>query len=369
MGVFVLKSKKSNFRVVLETWNPRKTVTVKTENYPTYNISLHMTYEQAVSAAKEYNLKDNLTKKNESKKTEEMQRNKQLNEFALPKYLVEAFLSDLKHEYSHNQDRLETLLQHWNSAQKMIYILKIDYSQFFESRFKIFTYYEEQLWSPDYIKRITKICNQWGTYCARKKGTYFEPIPKIGIRIQQIIKKRDQKSNIRQAATPLKWDELNNLKSSFHSAGLAAHWNWLFIGLFFGLRPSEIDSLFDSKNYRIEYDPTNKINVLYVYQNKLKNMAEKKRWKVIPVFESEQIQALDLIKSKEFKRPLNKTLKRLFESKGIDTYSPRKGFTDLMLSRNYQLEDISTFLGHCSIDTTWRHYKDKLTFKLPPKAG
>lgn len=369
MGVFVFKAKKSNFRVILEEWTPRRTLTVKPENYPTYNITDRMSYEQAKSAAQEYNLKDNLKKKKEASVVERIQQNSLLNEFSLPLYLVDAFITELQSEYSHNPDRLETLMQHWKSAQQMIALLKIEYTQFFESRFDIFKYYENKCWSADYIKRITKISNQWGSFCARKKGTYFEPIPKIGIRIQQIIKKRDTKKDIRQAATPLKWDELRNLKTSFYNESLNLHWNWLFIGMFFGLRPSEIDSLSNVKNYRIEFDEQNQTEVIYVYQNKLKNLSEKKRWKVIPINEAEQKEALEFIKNKKFKRPLTKTLKRLFKTKGIDTYSPRKGFTDLMLNRGYQLEDISTFLGHRSIDTTWKFYKDKLSFKLPKKTG
>ncbi len=80
------------------------------------------------------------------------------------------------------------------------------------------------------------------------------------------------------------------------------------------------------------------------------------------------MEALKIIQSGEFKKPLNKTLKRLFEIDGIGAYSPRKGFTDLFLSRNYQLEDIATFLGHSSIETTWRHYKNKFAYRLPEKT-
>ncbi len=202
----------------------------------------------------------------------------------------------------------------------MIASIKKDYTQFFESRFEIFNYYESKCWSADYIKRITKMTNLWGSFCARKKGTYFEPIPKIGIRMQQIVKKRDLKKDIRQSAMPLQWDELRNLKTRFYNENLNLQWNWLYIGMFFGLRPSEIDSLKNTKNYRIEFDSQNDVEVIYVYQNKLKNLAENKRWKIIPLVESEQKQALEFIKSTEFKRPLNKTLKRLFSTKGIDTY-------------------------------------------------
>lgn len=370
MGVFVLKAKKTKFRVFIEEWTPTRHVTTVTpQNYPTFNISEQMTLEQAKSAAKEYNLKNKLQKKKDARVTAEAQQRSLLDSFALPEYLVDAFNTELRQEYSHNPERLDTVLQHWSSAKVMLAKLQVEPSQYFEKRFEIFEYYEEKCWSADYIKRITKICNIWGSFYSRKKGTFFEPIPKIGIRIQQIVKKRETKENIRKAATPLIWDELRNLKSSFENEHLSHQWNWLYLGMFFGLRPSEIDNLKNEKYFKIKDDPTNNVTVLLVYQNKLRNLPEAKRWKVIPIVEPEQKECLEIITQQAFKRPLNKTLKRLFSTKGIDTYSPRKGFTDLFLNRGYELEDISVFLGHSSIETTWRHYKNKLVFKLPKKAG
>lgn len=370
MGVFVVKAKKANFRVFIEEWKPtRKIITVRPENYPTYNLNHLMSFEQAKAAAKEYNLKTNSQKRRDAKVTAQTQTNALLNSFALPEHLAIGFAEELRQEYRHNPDRLSTLEQHWKSAQLMLFHLKLDYTQFFDNRFKIFNYYEKKFWSADYIKRITKILNQWGSYCARQKRTYFEPIPKIGIHMQKIVQKREGKTNIRKPATPLSWIELKNLRTRFENENLTLQWNWLFIGLFFGLRPSEIDSLTEQNKYRIEHNNTLNVDVLYVYQNKLKNLAESRRWKVIPINEPEQVEALGFIKAGKLKRPLNKTLKRLFETKGIDTYSPRKAFTDLMLDRNYELEDISTFLGHTSIETTWRHYKNKLAFKLPKKIA
>ena len=104
-----------------------------------------------------------------------------------------------------------------------------------------------------------------------------------------------------------------------------------------------------------------------VYQTKLSSLSKDKRWKPIPLYFTEQKEAFKIIKSGQFKRPLNKTIQRLMDGQ-IETYSPRKGFVDLMLERGFALEDISTFLGHADINMTWRHYKDKFAFKLP-KAG
>lgn len=48
-----LSKTKKGFAVLLETWTPeRKTRKLEPTNYPTYNLTQHMTYEQAKVVAK-----------------------------------------------------------------------------------------------------------------------------------------------------------------------------------------------------------------------------------------------------------------------------------------------------------------------------
>jgi len=53
---------------------------------------------------------------------------------------------------------------------------------------------------------------------------------------------------------------------------------------------------------------------------------------------------------------------RQYFSKDIDLYGGRKGFTDLMLSRGNTIENISIWMGHSTLDRTWRSYKQKQNF-------
>jgi hypothetical protein len=64
------------------------------------------------------------------------------------------------------------------------------------------------------------------------------------------------------------------------------------------------------------------------------------RWKPIPIIFEEQEFALRIVEGQNFKRPLAKTVRRYF-GEGIDLYGGRKGFTDLMLSKDQVLENIS----------------------------
>jgi integrase len=54
--------------------------------------------------------------------------------------------------------------------------------------------------------------------------------------------------------------------------------------------------------------------------------------------------------------------------KSIFQYGGRKGFQDLMLNRGQKLEDISAWMGHQSIEMTWKRYRNRKRVKVT-KAG
>lgn len=141
--------------------------------------------------------------------------------------------------------------------------------------------------------------------------------------------------------------------------------NWLFISVWLGLRPLEIDNLKDSKMWEVEELPTG-TQVLWVFQTKLVALPPIDRWKPIPLIYDEQKFALKMIESKSFERPLMKTVRRYF-GRGISLYGGRKGFTDLMLEKGNSLESISQWMGHSTISRTWRTYKDRrgVKFTIP----
>jgi len=64
-----------------------------------------------------------------------------------------------------------------------------------------------------------------------------------------------------------------------------------------------------------------------------------------------------------FKRPLMKTIRSHFGD-DIDLYGGRKGFSDLMLSKHQTLENISVWMGHSTLDRTWRSYKSRKKFHV-----
>lgn len=47
-------------------------------------------------------------------------------------------------------------------------------------------------------------------------------------------------------------------------------------------------------------------------------------------------------------------------------YCGRKGFTDFKISKGQTLENVSLYLGHKNIQTTWKFYKDRKRVDFNP---
>jgi hypothetical protein len=69
------------------------------------------------------------------------------------------------------------------------------------------------------------------------------------------------------------------------------------------------------------------------------------------------------VESSYFRRPLTKTMRKHF-GHGVTLYAGRKGFSDLMLSKNQSFENISVWMGHSSLQRTWKSYKQRRKFHV-----
>lgn len=276
----------------------------------------------------------------------------------MPQGLLAGFNEHLKEPTLGSNERYETLKSQWTTAKKIILQLQISPESFYKSQFKFLAVLLKQQYSSDYAKRLRYIINFWGRFYSRKTKTYFAPIPALnGLQKEKLLEAREEKEDFRTASTPVEWNVLKNTKTTFENEGLIAQWNWLFPSTWFGLRPLKTDRLHTEMNKYWKLVKTKKELELWVYQSKLRSIPKPERWKGIPITLPEQKSALKIIESKNFKRPLVKTLSRIFEVKGIDTYSPRKGFTDLLLGLGFGPEDIAIFLVHRSIPMTWKPEK------------
>lgn len=334
-------------------------------NYADHGFKSTMTVDQAKKRCKRLNTERKL-KKDDIKARINAANNllmlESVDETLFPTEYVSAFGNLLDSENFGSDAHLKRLYSHFNFVQKMMVELRLSPSQYKDNSKRIFKYFMRKKISLSYSRKLVSTVNRWGLFVSKQQGQFFEPMPIPKNRecaaISDAQKTKSGKSSelgVRTASESLTPELLKYAKESFTNP---AHYNYLFISLWFGLRPYEIEMLHDKKKWSLKRDKSSGVLVLKVYQTKLMNVEEDKRYKSIPVLFKEQHEALKLIKSGSHKRPHPKTVRKHLDA-NITLYGGRKGFTDLMLARGQKLEDISLWLGHRNITTTWKHYKDK----------
>lgn len=250
--------------------------------------------------------------------------------------------------------RVNRFFTHWKFTKRMIAELKVEPRDYADECFQFYRYFEREKISVAYVAKILRILNAWGRFHSKNSRVSFEAVslPRGGPRLS-IARANHQKKG-GGVAEPLTPENLAAAPSfPTHNR------NWLYLSVWLGLRPEEIDSLQDESRWKLKTHEDGITPVLWVFQTKITSLAANEAWKPIPLFHPNQKRCLEIIHSKNFKRPIHKTLRRVFKGKRILMYSGRKGFVDLMLAEGQSLENISIWLGHMSIATTWKYYKQK----------
>ena len=198
-----------------------------------------------------------------------------------------------------------------------------------------------------------RMANLWGFFICKKMARPFLPVPyPRGYERQRLSEAYYTKQKAcKKPSLPLLPEKLQAKKEVIN----IQNYNWLYLSVWFGLRPQEIDQLKDQRLWRIETTLTER-KILWVYQTKIVALPTEERWKPIPILYPEQEEALKIIESQYYKRPLVQTMRRHF-GMNVHLYAGRKGFTDLMLKNGHSLESISQWMGHTTIGRTWRNYK------------
>ena len=319
----------------------------------------HMTIEQARTRASQLNAIE------KSKSFEERQqiylRSRQQFERECRAVFPELFKSQFENQYIFGPGRSASQKDtsaHWNATQRLLLRLSLDPSDWFDHSPEFYSYFLEKKYSMSYICKILRITNLWGFFITRRLGKPFMPIPRPrGRQRRQLEEAYFQKRNrYRMESDPILPIDLKRVSGKLN----VMDFNWLYLSVWLGLRPKEVDQLLNSDmvKYEILSDGT---AVIWIFQTKLTSIPPDRRWKPIPLLFQEQKVIPEMISERDFKRPLVQTVKRHF-GKGTTLYGGRKGFTDLMLSKGQRLEDISQWLGHRSIERTWRNYKDYRIF-------
>lgn len=371
MASLYVSKYKSGWRVIEEVWKDgaRTQKTLPREAFRALGINPEWSLEQARERVKQLNKLSTLERKEQSKKAATARRVvelKELDSVFLPLELTSEFTAKLQSESFGSDAHKNRLLSHFKRIQKLVTKLRLEPSDFSDNSERIFQYFIQSKLSPDYSNKLIRVLNMWGRFVCKKRGQAYEPIESPrGTPRSRIDDAYIESDGFRGESDPLTPEMLESAKKYLPSE---ENYNWLSLSVWFGLRPNEIDSLKKPGTWRLERDSQHKIEVLWVYQSKLTSIERDKRWKPIPVVFPEQKKALAVIRDGLFKRPTYKTMKQAFPKARITCYGGRKGFIDLMLDRNQKLEDISMWLGHQSIETTWRKYRNKRRVSFT-KAG
>lgn len=226
----------------------------------------------------------------------------------------------------------------------------------------MYSYFERHHYSLAYVKKVLRVMNMWGEYLGRKTSRHYVPIkhPR-GVdrsRIEDSYIDHREKDKASVELTP---EDLSRIRGQIQED----NWNWLYVSLWFGLRPGEVDQLYKGESVWRTYMDGN-LEIFAVYQPKLKGLSKEKRWKHIPILFEEQKQALKIVKEKPLKRPLPKTIKR-YTKKEHHCYAGRKGFQALMTERGRSFIEIQNWLGHQSIERSYKSYMNKVRVYVEKK--
>lgn len=361
-SLYVSKEKtcKTGWRLMREFWEDgkRRQRSIPKSAWHALGFLPTMSLEEARLRAKTINAQNSILRREAMAKAriaERIERDALAHTAFIPKNLNEQFKNWLQENVTGSEKHLEKILIQWNRVKKIIITLELIPSDYAHNKKKIYRYFISQEYSLDYTKKLLRLLNLYGRFVARLTGQYFEPIeaPK-GHDREMINDAYTESSSYYGPSDPITPEILKSVKDKIPEKS----WNWLFISLWFGLRPSELEMcLSDPRRWRVEKGEK---DILWVYQNKLTSKPKHLRWKPIPILFPEQTQALKILREGDAAKPLAKTMRKYLSDYGhLTTYCGRKGFTDLMLARKQKLEDIAHWLGHSSIEMTWTVYKDK----------
>lgn len=345
---------------------PRKDWDISKRRWIALGFKDSMSLEQARARARQINAKIEMRRQEERRKQIEEE------QFVLEQKFTAALPDIYKEEFEQrylvgrykNPGWQKRFLTCWRATQRMLTELQIDPVDWNEDAHLFDDYFQKKSYSFSYIKKILLVTNLWGHFLSRRLGQNFMRIPSPrGTEKARLLDayfgKRDHRLTPSDPITPR---QLAQAKHKFKKE----QYNWLYLSVWLGLRPQEVDQLKNPQMVRLQ-NSTEGTPTLWIYQTKLVSVPHRYRWKLIPIIFKEQKKALHIVRSKNFQRPIVRTVKKHF---GAHTtlYGGRKGFTDLMLSHQQNLFHISQWMGHSSIERTWKNYKSRcIAHHLPTK--
>ena len=319
-----------------------------------------MTLEQAKARAAQLNAEGAVKRKEQASLVgiaTRVERDRLHHSAFIPDDLNNQFLKWLEVNTSGTADYVQKQKSVWGAAKKAIIATQLLPENFASHKKQIFRHFASKNQAPAYVKKIIGLMNLYGKFCARLMGKYYEPIDEPRGSESSMLADAYQKSKRYVGPSdPLTPEVLALLKDKLP----VEQYNWLYISLWFGLRPIEVDLVIRDRarrDWSIEVGEG--CDVLRVYQSKLTSLKHDERFKLIPVKYKEQRTALAMIIAGNASPPLCKTIRAYSGLENLKLYGGRKHFTDLMREKGENIDDVSAWMGHTTTGMTLSKYKDK----------
>ncbi|MBI2519769.1 MAG: hypothetical protein HYV97_05110 [Bdellovibrio sp.] len=309
---------------------PKKTWDVEKDRWRALGFYKSMTIGDARERAKQINAQ-NQTKAQEGRIKLEPNKQKDFQERFISK-LPEEFVSEFEKRFvtktflskDRNYDG-NRFLRLWKAAQKLILAIEGEPSEWYFNLYDFYDYFTDRQLSVRYMNEILKFANLWGFFICKKMGQPFLQVPRPGgYEKRRIIEAYFEKTRTHNKVSgPISEEALKHKKNDLRED----LYNWIYLTVWFGLRPKEVDNLHDENLWRVE-SFFNGRKVLWVYQTKVIALPEEDRWKPIPILYQEQEHGIKILEANNFTRPLVKSLRFHF-GKTVSLYGGRKAFTGL----------------------------------------
>lgn len=274
--------KKADRKASSTAKNPKTTWDISKDRWRSLGFHSLMPIEDAKTRAKQLN--SQLELKRQEEQLRNIEEEKQSLQLKYSSVLPASFVLEFEKVFVNrrilpNRPNKRTKTQRhveWSTAQKMIVAIGIEPSEWFYSTDLIYDYFYKQALSVNYVKAIIRMANLWGFFISRKLSRPFLPIPNPkGYEKQRLAEAYyNFGKNTTKPAKGLSPEELNAAKNKLS----VENYNWLYLSVWLGLRPKEIDSLHDQEMWRVSKSK-NGIPVLSIFQTKIITVPHEDRWK------------------------------------------------------------------------------------------
>jgi integrase len=357
--------RQAKFKLYIQTEKAgvREQTYIAPKDFPHYGFDSRLSFEEAAA------LRTALNKQSALKVVAE-RRSRIHKEIKEKDAALSAFVSDEEgfREYVSRTQRSANFTSskftsHWRATKRMLAALRIAPDAFEDSKRLFYRYFAEKQFAPSYCVKLLRCLNLYGKFYAKKYKVHVEHIPQPnGYDLSDVADAHFEKKPHGGASSPLKLSDLAKLES-----GLSPEqYRWMYISLWCGLRPHEVNSLHKAGTYRWEVKEG--VDILCVFQSKLKKLTRERRWKRIPMVEPEQACIKEMVEAKAFSKPLVKTVQRILDET-YTCYAGRKGFEPLMKGRGQDFVNISRWLGHQDLNRTFKDYGDLMDVSFKKKSA